>query len=205
MPHGSVLDPLLFIQYTSVTFDLVENRLFAYADDSTLLAVVHKPEDRPAVAASLNSDLARIREWCNHWCMILNLNKTKAFIVSRSRTVSPPHGDLDLSVVFIRASSNLDILGVKFDSKLTFEDHVRSIVSRVFKRIGNLRLVKRIFVDTSALLRCYFAFILPMLEYCSAVGGQLLNVTFNFLSARCNRWPGFIPIRVSCRCVIDVV
>ena len=72
-----------------------------------------------------------IQEWCNHWCMILNPYKTMALVVGRSRTVSPPHGDLVLSGVSIRASPNLDIVGVKFDSKLTFEDHVRGIVSRV--------------------------------------------------------------------------
>ena len=87
--------------------------------------------------------------------MILNPNKTKAFAVSRSRTVSPPHGGLVLSGVSIRASPNLDILGVKFDSKLTFEDKLRGIVSRLFQRIGTLRLVKSKFVDTSVLLRCY--------------------------------------------------
>ena len=92
-------------------FELVENRLFAYADDSTLLAVVHNPADRPAAAASLNRDLARIQEWCNHWCMILNHYKTEALVVSRSRTVSPPHGDLVLSGDSIRASSDLYILG----------------------------------------------------------------------------------------------
>ena len=112
-------------------------------------------------------DLARIQECCNHWC-ILNPNKTKALVVSRSRTVSPPHGDLVLPGVSIRASPNLDILGVKFDIKLTFEDHVRGIVSRVSQRIGILRLVKCIFFDTSV-LRCYFAFVLPILEYCSPV------------------------------------
>ena len=52
VPRGSVLGPLLFILYTSEMFELVENGLFAY--DSTLLAVVRKPADRPAVAASLN-------------------------------------------------------------------------------------------------------------------------------------------------------
>ena len=57
-----------------------------------------------------------------------------------------------LSGLSIRASTNLDIFGVKFDSKLTFED-VRGIVSRVSQRIGILRLVKHIFVDTSVLLR----------------------------------------------------
>ena len=33
----------------------------------------------------------------------------------------------------------------------------------------------------------------------SASECQLLNIT------RCIRWPGFVPFRVSCRCVIDVV
>ena len=99
----------------------------------------------------------------------LNPNKTKALVVSRSRTVSPPHGDLVLFEVSIRATPNLDILGVKFDWKLTFEDHGRGIISRVSQRIGILRLVKRIFVDTSVLLRCYFAFVLPIFEYCFPV------------------------------------
>ena len=89
--------------------------------------------------------------------MILNINKTKALVVSRSRTLNPPHCDLVLSGVSIRDGSNLDILGVNFDSKLTFEDHACGIVSRVSQRIGILRLVKRIFVDTSVLLHCYFA------------------------------------------------
>ena len=77
-------------------FDLVENKLFAYADDSTLLAVVRNPADRHAAAASLNRDLARIKEWCNHWCMILNNNKNKALVVSRSRTVKPLYGETSL-------------------------------------------------------------------------------------------------------------
>ena len=126
---------------------------------------------RSAVAASLNSDLARVQEWCNHWCMILNPNKTKAVVVRRSRTVIPPHDDLVFSTVSIRASPNLDILGVMFDIKLTFEDHVRVIVSRVNQSIGILRLVKRICVDNSVLL-CNFVFVLPIVQYFSRVWGS---------------------------------
>ena len=52
LPQESVLGPLLFFLHSSEMFELVENRLFAYADDFTLLAVISKPADRPAVAAS---------------------------------------------------------------------------------------------------------------------------------------------------------
>ena len=62
VPQKSLLGPLLFILYTSEMFELVDIRLSAYADDSTLFAVVRKPADRPVVAASLNRDLARIQE-----------------------------------------------------------------------------------------------------------------------------------------------
>ena len=47
-------------------------------------------------------------------------------------------------------------------------------------------------VDASVLLRCYFAFVLPIHDIVLRCGGQLLNVPFSFLSARCIRWPGFV-------------
>ena len=80
--------------------------------------------------------------------MILNPNKTKALVVCRSRTVNPLHVALVLCTVSIRASPNLNIFGKKFDSKLSIEDYVRGIVSRVSERIGILGLVERVFVDT---------------------------------------------------------
>ena len=42
----------------------LENKLIAYADDNTLLAVVPSLQLRTVVADSLNRDLACIHEWC---------------------------------------------------------------------------------------------------------------------------------------------
>ena len=113
--------------------------------------------------------------------MILNPNKAKALVVCRSRTVNPPRGDLVLSMVAIRASPNLEIFGVKFDSKFTFEDHVCSIVSRVSQTICILRLVKHIFLDTSVVLRSYYTFFLPIIEYCSLLWGSAADGHLRFL------------------------
>ena len=128
-----------------------------------------------------------IQKCCNHWCKILNYKKTMALVVSRSRTVNPPHGDLVLCGVSIRASRNLDTLGVKFDNKITFEDHVCDIVwrvSRVSQRIGILRWVKCIIMDTSELLHCYFAFVLPIVKYCSPVWGSAAECHLQLLECQ---------------------
>ena len=89
MPQGSVLGPLLFLQYTSELFSILENKLIGYADDSTLMAVVPAPGVRVTVAESRIRDLGRVSDWCDLWGMKLNVSKTKTMIVSRSRTMHP--------------------------------------------------------------------------------------------------------------------
>ena len=62
----------------------MENKLYGYADDSTLVAVVPSPGERVAVSESMNRDLNRVSVWCNLWGMKLNGSKAKTMIVSRS-------------------------------------------------------------------------------------------------------------------------
>ena len=70
-----VLFCLFYIPAKCLSWLRTDNLPMQNADDSTLMAVVRKPADRLAVAASLNRDLAMIQEWCNNCCMILNPNK----------------------------------------------------------------------------------------------------------------------------------
>ena len=99
--------------------------------------------------------------------MKLNVNKTQSMIVSRSRTVYPNHHDLSINNVVLTTCGSFKILGVLFDSKFTFEQHVRSISSSVAQKIGLLRKSYKIFGDPSVLRKCFNSFILPCLEYCS--------------------------------------
>ena len=65
VPQGSVLGPQLFLLYTAELFSTVENKVYGYADDSTLLAVVPCPGERVAISESMNRDLNRVSVWCN--------------------------------------------------------------------------------------------------------------------------------------------
>jgi len=169
VPQGSVLGPILFNLYTSDLFSILENEMVGYADDSTLIAVIPSPDARLRVAQSLDRDLGSVSDWCSMWGMRLNAGKTKTMIVSRSRTLNPLSPALNVGGVVLKNLSVLEILGVTFDAKMTFEVHLRSVSRSVSQRIGILRKSYSIFRDPAMLGTCFFSFLLPVLEYCSAV------------------------------------
>ena len=68
-----------------------------------------------------------------------------------------------------KESDDLVILGVIFDSKMTFEKHLRSVSRAASQRLGILRKSWRVFHDRLLLGRYFQGFVLPVLEYCSAV------------------------------------
>ena len=103
------------------------------------MAVVLSPGVRVAVAESLIRDLGRVSECCDLWGIKLNASKTKTMIVSRSRTVYPQSPSLTIGGTVMKESNDLVILGVTFDSKMTFEKHLRSVSRATSQSLGILR------------------------------------------------------------------
>ena len=83
VPRENVLGPQLFLLYTAKLFGILENKLYGYADDSTLVAVVPSPGERLAVTESLNLNPCRVSMWCYLCEMKVNAHKTKTMIVAR--------------------------------------------------------------------------------------------------------------------------
>ena len=98
----------------------------------------------------------------------MNASKTKTMIVSRSRTIHPQSLPLTIGGTVLKESADLVILGVTFDSKMTFEKHLRSVSRAASQRLGILRKSCRVFHDRSLLGRCFRGFVLPAVEYCFA-------------------------------------
>ena len=76
---------------------------------------------------------------------------------------------LTIGGTVLKESDDLNILEVSFDSKMTLEKHLRSVTRAVSQRLGILTNSMRVFDDRSLLGRCFRGFVLPVLEYCSAV------------------------------------
>ena len=64
----------------------------------------------------------------------------------------------------LKESDDLVILGVTFDSKMTFEKYLLSVSRAAFQRLGILRKSFQVFHDRSLLGRCFKGFVLPVLE-----------------------------------------
>ena len=109
----------MFLLCTAELFSIFSTKLYGFADDSTLVAVVPSPGERVAVSESMNRDLNRVSVRCNLWGMKLNASKTKTMIVSSSCTVHPQLTPLTLNGTVVGESDDLVILGVMFDAKMT--------------------------------------------------------------------------------------
>ena len=133
MPQGNVLGPLLFLMYTSELFSILENKLISYADDSTLMAVVPSPGVRVTVAEFLIRDLGSVSEWYDLSEIKLNASKIKTMIVARSLTMHPQSPQLTISGTVLKESDDLAILGMTFDSKMTFDSIIAWFLEQLLK------------------------------------------------------------------------
>ena len=99
----------------------------------------------------------------------MNVCRIKTMIVSRSCTMRLQSSPLTLGETDLEESADLDILGVSFDAKKTFELYLRSVSREASQRLGILRKSRRVFHEQSLLVRCFSGFDLTVFEYCSAV------------------------------------
>ena len=145
------------------------------------MAVMPSQGVRVTVPESLIRNLRRVSEWwCDHWGMKLNASKTKTMIVTRSRTMHPQSPPLTIGRTVLKESDDLVILGVTFDSKMTFEKHLRLVSRAASQRLGVLRKYRRVFHDRSLLERRFRGFVLPILSTVLQCGARLPIHTLNY-------------------------
>ena len=80
---------------------------------------------------------AAIHSWCLKWHLRLNSKKPKSMVVSRFRPIAPGYGYLTLGGGVLGELKGLRILGITLDSKLTFETHLREVVSKGIQESGS--------------------------------------------------------------------
>ena len=131
-------------------------------------------------AKNLNDDLNRINNWAFQWKMSFNPdpnNQAEEVLFSRKiQKSSQP--SLIFNNNIVTQSLTQKHLGIFLDTKLDFQEHLKSIFSKVNKTIGLLRKLHHI-LPRSPLLTIYKSFIRPHLDYGDIIYDQAYNASFH--------------------------
>lgn len=166
-PQGSVLGPLLFLLYINDLPDHVrEGRLFAYADD---ISVVVSCADPDGVCQSVKRAIDQFSKWCSKNRLIINLNKT-SFLKFRGALHRNSHLSLTLLNEPVVFSEHVGLLGAVLDCNLTWQSHVDKVAARLNSACFALNSLKYR-LNREALISVYYGLVYPHLNYCIAVWG----------------------------------
>ena len=122
----------------------------------------------------------KVSEWCDLWGMKLNGSKTKTIKVSRSRTMLPQSPALTIVGTVLKESDDIFILEVTFDSKMTFEKHLRSVSRTASQRLGILSKSSQVFHDRLLLGEALWVLSCPFWSTVLPFGGRLTIHTIDY-------------------------
>src|SRR6267154_1783987 len=164
-PQGSSLSPLLFLimvndfpklsKFTSDAF---------FADDCTIW---RSGKNINQIILHLQQDLSTIGMWCKKWVLKINVDKTSGIIFTRKNiNVNSIKLKIDNNLIIFKNSCKL--LGVFFDSRLTWKPHIDHIVDKSVKGLNLMRCISGSVwgADKKVFLIIYKAIILSHLDYC---------------------------------------
>ena len=177
VPQGSILGPLLFLIYISDMPNCLNSNVKLSADDTSLFSVVHNITDSDNL---LNRDLSKTNEWALQWKMSFNPDPTKQAqeIIFSRKTSQRNHPGLMFNNSIVNVTSIHKHLGMIFDSKLSFDEHLKSVLKKISKTVGLLRKFQGILPRTS-LITIYKLFARPHLDYGDIIYDQTFNESFH--------------------------
>ena len=109
----------------------------------------------------------------------MRIRLRSTMIVSRSCTMHSQSPPLIIGRTVLKESDEIYILGVKFDSKTTFEKHLNSVSEQLL----------RVFHDRSPHVRCFRGFVLPIwstvLQYDARLPNSYLKRLDRVVSGAC--------------------
>ena len=170
VPQGTITGPIFFIYAVSDTFRCEflmspSTRITVYADDNIpLIGGTYTGGDNA---------LDIIHKISDHFC-----SKNLSFNAEKSSEMLLNFGRHDVPLFSgIERKSSVKLLGILFDEKLSFNDHVKCITKRATAKFYVVFRLRRIGFSIGELTLLYKALVLPILTYCCSVWAEHLMRT----------------------------
>lgn len=166
IPQGSGLGPVLFVVFINDMPDNILSTVKVFADDTKAFRDVQNEND----VAMLQRDVDTLCEWSFKWQMKFNASKCTHMTYGKPKIRSQYRmKEKDGSETDIRRDDDVEKdLGVLFDRKLSFRQHIGTIVKKVNMMIG---LTRRTFhyIDEETFRLLYTALMRPHMDYADCI------------------------------------
>ena len=148
--QGSVLGPILYAIFVSPLFDLTP--ITNFADDNFVVVWNNQISD---VILNLERDLEMITKWLKDSGLKVNESKTETCLFHQN---DQPIVTIKIQGSSIKSSKTMNVLGVLFDSKLTWGPQVAHTIAKANRALYAIRMIKKHFTSgqIKTLLTSYF-------------------------------------------------
>lgn len=172
VPQGSVLSPLLYTIFTS-DYKAPRNVQVAYYADDT--AIIIKSKVTKSLIKKMERAMTSHMKYFEKWRIQINACKTQAIIFPYSK--SPrlnPKRKLKIGDAEIEFSKSVTYLGVTFDDKLNFREHIMKTLSKATKAFRSLYplLCRRSYLSTQNKSLIYKCIIRAIILYACPIWKQ---------------------------------
>lgn len=166
VPQGSILGPLLFNLYINDLSDcLISSIMKLFADDTLNYLVTKNITEAQEL---MNNDLARLYTRICQNKLKLNVNKTKAMVITRRMDVNMDDVNIQMAGSRIEIVKCIKYLGIYIDNRLSFKENIDSVCLKMGRKVGVLSRLRNE-LNMQQKITIYRTTIEPHLTYCSTV------------------------------------
>ena len=167
VPQGSVLEPLLYTLYTTPLHSIISKypglRCHFYADDTQ---ISFSPELASSAFTSIETCIKDIFSWMIGNKLSVNPDKTE-YLLFNSKNINVPVS-INLNLNIISPSESAKNLGVIFQSDMSVDKHISSVVKICFRQLREFRHI-RSFIPKSAAIIFANTFIHSRIDFCNSL------------------------------------
>ena len=184
VPQGSPLSPTLFDAYIN---DIPKrdtsncSSSLLYADDLATMFIFNK---RGQIEQTINKYLVSIEKWLIKWKLKMSASKCN-YTIFHSGPTRPVSLNLNLFGSKIPFEENPTFLGITFDERLTFKNHVKNVKTKVQNRLNIIRIISSNFwkLNSTFLLQIYSALVRSITDCLAFAVSRLSNDKLDTIQA----------------------
>ena len=182
VPQGSILGPLLFLIFINDLPEATKFYVKLFADDTFLCA---QNIDFKHLETEVNDEIEKVHTWLASNKLTLNTSKSKFMIISNKKAI-PRNFTVAINGENLEKCTSYKYLGIIFDEKLNWKEHVSYVCGKVASACGALAKLRHC-VNTNILKEFYHALSYSYIRYGLIVWGNALPTTLKPVQALMNR------------------